>query len=225
MTVTNQNKTTAERRNGGPTSPEGQPIERATPADDHRKRARRRGDTLNEAIFAATLAELTEVGYAELTMKGIARRAKASKGSLYRRWPSRAELVVDAVHHGESPLVDRPNSGSLRTDVVSLLRGIARVLNGPLGEAIRGLMTEAIRDPELLAVVRQRFIEPVNQYMLEALRQGVIRGEVRPTAMTPLVANVAPDVLRQHVLVNGAPTSDALLVEIVDDIVLPLVRP
>src|SRR3954453_15724679 len=95
---------------------------------DYRKRSRRRGDALNAAILAATLAELTEVGYAELTMKGIARRARASKGSLYRRWPSRAELVVDAMHHGESPLVGRPNSGSLRTDALGLLQKMAGIL-------------------------------------------------------------------------------------------------
>ena len=68
-------------------------------AIDHRKGPRRRGDALYAAIFEATLAELTAVGYAELKMEHVASRARASKGSLYRRWSSRAELVADAVHH------------------------------------------------------------------------------------------------------------------------------
>src|SRR5882762_74282 len=58
---------------------------------DHRRGPRRRGDALTAAIFDATLAELAEVGYAELTMERVAGRAKASKGSLYRRWSNRAE--------------------------------------------------------------------------------------------------------------------------------------
>ncbi|MGH8964117.1 MAG: helix-turn-helix domain-containing protein, partial [Actinomycetes bacterium] len=64
---------------------------------DHRKGPRRRGEKLHSALYAATLAELVEVGYAELTMNAVARRAGASKGSLYRRWSSRAELVVEAL--------------------------------------------------------------------------------------------------------------------------------
>ena len=66
---------------------------------DHRTRPRRRGDVLNSAIFEATLDELAEVGYAKLTMEGVAARAGASKASVYRRWPSRMELALDAVHH------------------------------------------------------------------------------------------------------------------------------
>src|SRR5262245_36185475 len=61
-------------------------------AVDHRKGPRRRGDALYAAIFEATLDELATVGYAELKMEHIASRAKASKGSLYRRWSCRAEL-------------------------------------------------------------------------------------------------------------------------------------
>lgn len=195
---------------------------------DYRTRSRRRGDALNSAIFAATIAELTEVGYAELTMKGIAHRARASKGSLYRRWPSLAELVVDAISYGtfgdEAPIIEPPDTGSVRDDVLEFMRRFAAKLNGPSGEAIRGLMTEILRDPDLMRVIHNRFIEPVTDFMLEALRRGVVRGEVRPTALTPRVATVGPDLLRHHVLLNGAPIDDAVLVEIVDEVVMPLVR-
>ena len=195
---------------------------------DHRTRPRRRGDALNSAIFAATIAELAELGYAELTMKGIAHRASASKGSLYRRWPSLADLVVDAISYGafgdEAPPMELPDTGSVRGDVLGFLRGFAGKLNGPSGEAIRGLMTEILRDPDLMRVIHNRFIEPVTDVMMEALRRGVVRGEVRPTALTPRVATVGPDLLRHHVLLNGTPVEDPVLVEIVDEVVMPLVR-
>ncbi|WP_147259164.1 TetR/AcrR family transcriptional regulator [Pseudonocardia hierapolitana] len=193
-------------------------------APDHRKGSRRRGEKLYSAIYEATLAELVDVGYADLTMKGIAQRAGASKGSLYRRWSGRAELVVDAVQHAVPVALEVPDVGSVRDDVLGFLRRIATVLNGPIGVAVRGLLVETVEDPELSAVVRARFIEPVTASMLEALRRGVVRGEVRPAALTPLVANVGPSVLREHFLLRGGPIPDALLVDIVDTVVVPLTR-
>jgi AcrR family transcriptional regulator len=191
---------------------------------DHRKGSRRRGDTLHAAIYEATLAELVDVGYAELTMQGIASRARASKGSLYRRWSSRAELVVDAVRHRAPVVLEVPDTGSVRGDVLGFLRGVADVLNGPAGEAVRGLMIEAMGDPELRAVIRARFIEPATDCMLEALRRGVVRGEVRPAALTPLVAGAAIAVLREQFLLGGVSLHESLLVEVVDTIVVPLTR-
>ncbi len=192
---------------------------------DHRKGPRRRGDALYAAIFEATLAELTAVGYAELKMEHVANRARASKGSLYRRWPSRAELVVDAVHYtlpgcGELP----PDTGSVREDVLACLRGFADLLNGASGEAIRGLMAETIRNPDLMEVIRIRFIEPGVSLFLDVLRRGAVRGEVRATALTPRIASVGPDLLRQHFLMNCSPIPDRVLIEIVDDVIIPLIR-
>ena len=78
---------------------------------DHRKLPRRRGDALNAAIYQATLDELAEVGYAGLTMEGVAERAKASKASLYRRWPTRIELVMERVTHQIVAFVMRCSRG------------------------------------------------------------------------------------------------------------------
>ena len=122
-----------------------------------------------------------------------------------------------------SPLL-LADTGNVRDDILSFLAGFARVLNGPSGEAVRGLMAETVRDQELRAVIRGRFVEPANLLLLEALRRGVVRGEVRPGALTPMVAKVAPALLREHVMLHGAPVPRSALVEIVDDVVIPLVR-
>jgi AcrR family transcriptional regulator len=197
---------------------------RAAAAADHRKAPRRRGEALHAAIYEATVRELIEVGYAQLTMEGVANRASASKGSLYRRWSSRAELVVDAVHHANPNPALLSDTGSVRDDILSYLEGFARVLNGPSGEAVRGLMAETLRDRELLAVIRSRFIEPAHIQLMEALRRGVVRGEVRPGALTPLVASIAPALLRQYITLNDTPIPRSALVEIVDEVIMPLVR-
>ncbi len=191
---------------------------------DHRKAPRRRGEALHAAIYEATIRELTEVGYSQLTMEGVANRASASKGSLYRRWSSRAELVVDAVHNGGPYPLRMSDSGNVRDDILSFLGAFARVLNGPTGEAVRGLMAETLRDRELRGIIRTRFIEPAHIQLMEALRRGVVRGEVRPGALTPLVASVAPALLRQYLTLNDTPIPRSALVEIVDDVIMPLVR-
>jgi AcrR family transcriptional regulator len=191
---------------------------------DHRKGPRRRGDILHAAIFEATLEELTAVGYAELKMEHVANRARASKGSLYRRWSSRAELVVDAVHYTIPSCAERPDTGSVREDLLGCLRGFAKLLNGPSGEAIRGLMAETIRNPDLMEVVRIRFIDPGVGLFLEVLRRGAVRGEVRASTITPRIASLGPDLLREHFMVHRTPIPDRVLIEIVDEVIIPLIR-
>lgn len=193
-------------------------------AVDHRKGPRRRGDALYAAIFEATLDELITVGYAELKMEHVANRARASKGSLYRRWSSRAELVADAVHHTLPSCGEPPDTGSVREDILICLRGFATLLNGASGEAVRGLLAETIRHPDLMDVIRTRFVDPSVGLLLDVLRRGVARGEVRATALTPRIASVGPDLLRQHFLIHPSPISDRILIEIVDDVIIPLIR-
>lgn len=191
---------------------------------DHHKGRRRRGAALCAAIFEATLEELTAVGYAELTMERVARRAGASKRSLYRRWSSRAELVADAVHH-TLPSLDEPlDTGSARDEMLACLSADATLLNGLSGEAIRGLMAETLRNPDLMDVIRMRFIDPNVSHFLDVLRRGAARGEVRATALTPRIASVGPDLLRQYFVAHRPPIPDQVVTEIVDDVIMPLIR-
>lgn len=192
---------------------------------DYRRGSRRRGDALYTAIYQATLDELRAVGYADLTMERVASRARASKGSLYRRWPSRAELVVDAVHNTLPSCGELPDTGSVRGDLLGCLQGFVRLLNGPSGEAIRGLLAEVIRNPDLREVIQTRFVDPGVMVVLEALRRGAARGEVRTGALTTRIASVGPELLRQHVLVHGTPVPEQVLIEIIDEVVLPLICP
>jgi AcrR family transcriptional regulator len=194
----------------------------AAAADTYRNKPRRRGDELNDAIYEATLAELTEFGYADLTMERVAARAKASKGSLYRRWPSRTELVVDAIR-SRQPSHSVPDTGDLRADLLALMHKVATYLEGPRGEAVRGLAVEVTRNPELLRTLRAEVMDSAVPPMLEVLRQGAVRGTVRPGALTPLVAQVGPSLVRQHFMAYGAPIAPKFIEEVVDQVVLPLV--
>lgn len=187
------------------------------------RRPRRRGEALIAAILRATIEELSEVGYPALTMEGVAARAGAGKGSLYRRWPTRADLVADAVRHVMPQFTVPPDDGGLRAQLLAVLRQCADEMHGPSGQAARGLIAEGLRHPDLLRIIRQLAGEKVCVPSLEVLRRGVVRGEVRAGALTPRVAAVGTDLLFLHYLLHGSPIADEVLVEIVDEVLLPLV--
>jgi AcrR family transcriptional regulator len=179
---------------------------------------------LRQAILRAALEELEENGYAGLSMDRVAERARTSKASLYRRWPSRAVLALEVVGWALPDPGRLPDSGDLRADLLALLRGIADRLAGPLGEVVRGLTAETLLDPRLADEARQRITDPAQDRMLGFLHRAAERGEVDPGALTPWTAAVGPVLLRHHFLSHGAPIADGVVVDIVDQVVLPLLR-
>jgi AcrR family transcriptional regulator len=177
---------------------------------------------LDSAIFHAALEVLGEVGYAQLTMERIAERAGASKASLYRRWPSRMELALDAVRHLAPDPASAPDTGSLRGDLLAWLRLSSGLLLGPAGEALRGLLGDALSDPERTRELRRLSRGTGRVAIKEITRRAVARGEIDAAAVTPRRLDVAQSMLRQQFLVGGAPIPDPVLVEIVDEILVPL---
>lgn len=191
---------------------------------DHRSRPRRRGEALNSAIYEAALDELAEVGYAKLTMERVAERAGASKASVYRRWPSRMQLALDAVHHAAPDPGSPPDTGLLRDDLLGWLRRAAGLLAGPAGEALRGLVGDALSDPARTRALREHSHGNGRRAMQEIARRAVDRGELRPEALTPRRLDVAQALLRHHFLFHDPPIPDEVVVEIVDEVVLPLLH-
>ncbi|MFD4243153.1 TetR/AcrR family transcriptional regulator [Streptomyces sp. NPDC058525] len=193
-------------------------------AADHRTMPRRRGKALDDAILHATLDELTEVGYANLTMERVAERAGTGKASLYRRWPSRIELAYDAVRHALPDLTSPPDTGSLRGDLLALMRAMAHAMDGPTGEAIRGLLSDALADGKRLAELRRNSQSSSRRAMHEIVRRAVERGEIEERTVTPSRLDVAPALLRHHFLFNAGRVPDGVILDVVDDIVIPLLH-
>ncbi len=185
---------------------------------------RRRGATLETAILTAAAEELAESGYEGLTMDRVAKRAGTNKNAIYRRWPNRAALGVAAYRHLAAAETRPPDTGDLRGDVLALLRGANRHWASPLGAILRGLLA-GIGVPELLAQLRDEVSDAGSALWLTVLGRAVARGEARPEALHPRVATVAVALLRNEFLTSGTPTvPDGVLVEIVDEVYLPLVR-
>ncbi|MCS7484422.1 TetR/AcrR family transcriptional regulator [Umezawaea endophytica] len=183
--------------------------------------ARRRGAALEEAILQAAVEELTESGYPGLTMDRVAKRAGTNKNAIYRRWPNRAALGIAAYHRLTTTTVEVPDTGELRGDVLELLRMANRTWSSPYGEILRGLLA----DPDLLERMRERSTDDGAWMWLTVLGRAVARGEVRPGALHPRVATVAVALLRNEFVTRGVPNApDDVLVEIVDEVYLPLLR-
>jgi AcrR family transcriptional regulator len=191
-------------------------------AGDHRRKPRRRGEELQRAILTATLEELADVGYAGLTMERVAVRARTGKAALYRRWASRAELVVDACAAGRFFDGDPPDTGALRTDVLAVLQQLSARLATSHGDILRGLLTEIMRDPEFARLVRERLQTVGPGPIRHVLRRAVRKGEIQPWVMDSRRATVAVALLRDHFLLHGAPVPEDVITEIVDDVYLPL---
>jgi len=189
---------------------------------DHRTLPRRRGRVLEEAILEAALAELAEGGYANLTMERVAARARASKASVYSRWPSRIELIMDVFYYLMPDPSSPVDTGSLRGDLLATFRQMAQLLAGPAGEALRGLLADVLPDPARTAELRDHSHQVGRRTLEEIARRAVERGEISADAVTPVRLEAGPAMLRYHFLFQGSLVPDPVIVSIVDEVVVPL---
>ena len=204
------------------------PAEPAVSEASHPSGTRRRGEVLVDAILQAAWDELNEAGYSHLTMEAVARRAKTDKAAVYRRWPSKAKLVVAALQkHLPKPIEDIPHTGSLRGDVLALFHEVIQPMQLISAETFHGLMTEFLGQ-KLFSTFSQVKLsggfEKWNATMRQILKNAESRGEVHNVErITPRILSLPADLLRYEVLITHEPLSDATAAEIVDDIFLPLV--
>jgi AcrR family transcriptional regulator len=186
---------------------------------------RRRGETLEQAIYQAVLDQLQGVGYARLTMEGVAACARTGKAALYRRWPRKEDLVVDALDHAMPSMAELPDTGSLRDDLLVLLRRTAAIANSATGCALRCLLAEVDREHPFARLLHERVFEPRKHTFEAVLERAAGRGQLRPGVAAKLVADVGPALVMQRFLAEGPPIPDDYLVSVLDEVVLPLLRP
>jgi len=186
---------------------------------------RRRGAALEQALLEAAWDELAASGYSNLSMEAVAERAGTSKPVLYRRWPSRAELIIAAVAYKTPPLAPEGvvDTGSLRGDMLALLRTASRHYSGLFREALQGVISDCYRDPQLSAHLRADIFGNAAKVMPVILARAAGRGEVDITTVPPRVARSALDLFRHELLTSSGPIARTTLVEIVDEVFLPLV--
>jgi AcrR family transcriptional regulator len=184
-----------------------------------------RGPAREQAILDATVELVAEIGYERVTVNAIAARAHASKATMYRKWPGKAELVADALRrHAEGGVTEPPDSGNLRGDLVLAVRSIAANLDGAGGgPSLLGLV-EAIRsDPALRELVRHQIDERGGQDGVLICRRAAARGEAVNEARGPAVLGLAVSHLFLRTMLGGTPPTAAEQDDFVDQILLPLI--
>ena len=188
-------------------------------------KTRRRGAALEDALLDAAWAELQAVGYAGLTMEAVADQAGTSRAVLYRRWRNRPELVL-AVIRRHRPLLsgEIPDTGTLRGDVLTLLRRMSSRLAEIGPETVYGLLGDYLSDADMFARSRDQLLSISAEVMETILKRAADRGEAR-AAVENRIATLPTALFRNELFLARIPPSEGTLVEIVDDVFLPLVRP
>ncbi|MEU6146080.1 TetR/AcrR family transcriptional regulator [Streptomyces sp. NPDC047081] len=179
---------------------------------------RRRGAALEADLLDAAWAELKAVGYPRLTMEGVAARARTGKQVLYRRWPNRAELVVAALRHrqGGSIADQVPDTGSLREDVLAVLRLMADRQRDIGQDVVHGVLAE-------IGEQRVGAFEVMHGVMTTLLERAAERGEIPTADVLPRIMTLPTDLVRNEIVMRSEPLTEQTLVEIVDEVFLPLV--
>jgi AcrR family transcriptional regulator len=166
------------------------------------------------------------VGLRRVSMESIASRAGTGKAALYRRWPNVRALVIEALGNTmdeiDPPLPD--STGSLRTDLLLIFGRIASALDSPSGRVVLELVSEASRDPDMMAELQARY---GSRRQLEAVRlieQAMLRGEIPRQDLDPFVLMAAPALIFHQLILTGTSASEEQVAHIVDHVVLPLLR-
>lgn len=172
-----------------------------------------------------TLQLLQEHGYDRLTVDAVAAKARASKATVYRRWPSKAELVLAAFMEGIRQVAVPPDTGALRDDLLRLGEVICEQGRQHAG-TIRAVLVEVARNPALNEVMQQQFVEERKALMLHILKQAADRGEIDQAAISDELWDLLPHYLIFRSIFPGRPPTRQTVQALVDDVMIPsLTRP
>jgi AcrR family transcriptional regulator len=190
------------------------------------RRGRPRSQEADQAIMAAAIQLLAERGLAGMSIEEVAARAGVAKTTIYRRWPSRGALALDAFLAEFQSQQPSPNTGTLRGDLLGALRAwIRSVTRTSAGPVVAGLIAEAQQDPELAAAWRERVVERLREQHKVLLNRAVERGEIAATTDQDVVLDLLFGAAYHRLLQGHRPLTDKFARQVVDMIIDGLERP
>jgi AcrR family transcriptional regulator len=167
-----------------------------------------------------TLQLLQEHGYDRLTLDAVATTARASKATLYRRWPTKAELVLAAFVEGTRQVTVDPDTGTLRGDLLQLGESI-RAHVGTHAFTIRAVLVETSRSAELDAMMQEQFLDQKRALMAQVLARAVDRGEIDADAITEEFWDILPGYLIFRTVLTSRTPSRRTVADLVDNVLIP----
>jgi AcrR family transcriptional regulator len=171
-------------------------------------------------LLAVTLELLQEHGYDRLTLDAVATTARASKATLYRRWPTKAELVLAAFVEGTRQVAVDPDTGTLRGDLLQLGEQICAHVSSHAG-TIRAVLVEVSRSAKLDAMMREQFLDQRKALMSHVLARAVDRGEIEASAITEDLWDMLPGYLIYRTVLTGRAPSRRTIQDLVDNVLIP----
>ena len=171
-------------------------------------------------LLAITLELLQEHGYDRLSVEAVATKAKASKATMYRRWPSKADLVLAAFIEGTRSSAVPPHTGSLRGDLLEIGRGTCEQAREHT-RTMRAVLNEMSHSPGLQAVMQEKFVFHRKLVIDGVLAEAVERGEIDPAAIDEEIFDLLPGYLVFRALVSDRPPTEDTVRILVDDVLLP----
>ena len=185
---------------------------------EKQQRGRPRSEKAHKAVLDAAAELLLTHGLAEVSMDTVAERAGVSKATIYRWWPTKQTLALDALYTEWAAARPLPrDTGTLRSDLLSLLRPWARLAGGkPYGRVIAALITEAQTDPAFAEEYRQRFVEPRREQAREILKRAMGRGEIPTGTKVDVALDLLYGPLYHRLLHGHAPLDDRFVRDAVD---------
>jgi AcrR family transcriptional regulator len=195
--------------------PIGQITRSSTPGET--QRGRPRSVRAENAVLEAAAALLLDQGLAAVSMDAVAARAAVSKATIYRWWPRKESLALDALFHDWAgvPVVD--DTGSLRGDLLKLLRPWVRLLaSRPYARVIGALLTEAQTDPAFAREYRVRFVKPRRDQGRAIFRRAVERGEIPAGTKIEVALDLLYGPIYHRLLHGHAPLNDRFVRDVID---------
>jgi AcrR family transcriptional regulator len=181
-------------------------------------RGRPRSEKARKAIMDAAADLLIARGLSAVSMDAVAERAGVSKATIYRWWPTKESLALDALFAEWSAVEPGPrDTGTLRGDLLALLRPWARLATSkPYGRVIAALITQAQTDPAFAAEYLQRFVEPRRDQARAIFRRAIDRGDIPPDTKIEVALDLLYGPIYHRLLHGHAPLNDRFVRDVVD---------
>ena len=190
------------------------------------KLGRRRDHTRDPEILRCAVEVLAEEGYDGMTIEMVAARAKAGKATLYRRWASKSELVIDAVacmKKGDTDPEKLPDTGSLRGDLVAMIKPHSIEDSEKKLKVMTGLASLLARSPELADAVNTAIVDPRAKINRRFFERAIERGEIAADCDIDTLSMVSPSMAAYRTLILKKPVDREFLVSLIDGVILPAV--
>jgi AcrR family transcriptional regulator len=190
------------------------------------KLGRKRDHTRDPEILDAALEILAETGYDGMTIDMVAARAKAGKATLYRRWPSKGELVIDAVacmKKGDLDPAHLPDTGTLRGDLIAMIKPHYIEEGERKLQVMAGLTSMLSRAPELAEAANAAIVEPRAAVNRIFMQRAIDRGEIPADCDIDTLSLISPSMAAYRVLILRKPVDREFLVSLIDGVLMPAV--